>query len=42
MRDESVHLRLDGIVLSDARTGEPVDLAALRGVQVLTLIRHRY
>jgi hypothetical protein len=42
MRDESVHLPLDGIVLPDARTGEPVDLAASPGVQVLTLIRHRY
>ena len=42
MREEPVHLPLGGIVLPDARTGELVDLGTSAGVQVLTLIRHRY
>lgn len=40
--EEAVRTPLDGIVLPDARTGAMVDLAALRGVHVLTAIRHRY
>lgn len=42
MRDERVRLPLAGITLTDARGSEPVDLGALRGVHVLTLLRHRY
>ncbi len=33
---------LTGIVLPDARTGDPVDLGSLPGVAVLTAIRHRF
>lgn len=33
---------LTDLVLPDARSGEPVDLAALPGTTVLTAIRHRY
>lgn len=33
---------LGRIVLTDAQTGERIDLGALPGVQVRTLIRHRY
>ncbi|MGH3751415.1 MAG: hypothetical protein ACRDRP_01760 [Pseudonocardiaceae bacterium] len=33
---------LDGLVLPDARTGQPVDLGALPGRYLLTAIRHRY
>jgi hypothetical protein len=29
MREESVHVPVDGVVLPDARTGEPVDLGAV-------------
>ncbi len=42
MRDETVHLPLAGIRLTDARSGEPLDLGELPDVAVLTLIRHRY
>lgn len=42
MRDEPVRLPLAGITPADARSGRPVDLGALRGVHVLTLLRHRY
>lgn len=42
MRDEAVHLPLTGIRLADVRSGAPVDLGELSGVQVLSLIRHRY
>lgn len=33
---------LAGIALPDARTGATVGLGGLRGVHVLTLVRHRY
>ena len=33
---------VSGIVLPDARSGEPVELESLPGVTVLTAIRHRY
>ncbi len=42
MRDESTDDPLDGIVLTEVRTGAAVDLGGLRGVQVVTLIRHRF
>lgn len=42
MRDERVHLPLAGISLPDAAGSAIVDLGALPGVWVLTLIRHRY
>ncbi len=38
--DENVDL--DGVVLPDARTGEPFDLGAGHGLVVLAVIRHRY
>jgi hypothetical protein len=42
VRDEKVHIPLAGIRLTDCRTDETVDLGDLAGVQVLTLVRHRY
>ncbi len=42
MRDEKTDIALDGIVLTDVASGQPVDLGHLTGVQVLTLIRHRF
>jgi hypothetical protein len=33
---------LDGIVLDDARTGQPFDLGQPRPLVVLAVIRHRY
>lgn len=42
MRDELVDLPLRGVRLLDARSGGCVDLGALAGVHVLTLVRHRY
>jgi len=42
VRDERVKLPLAGIRLTDARTGRPCDLGHLRGVHVLSLVRHRY
>lgn len=42
MRDETTDHPLDGIELTDVRTGAAIDLGGLRGVQVLTLIRHRF
>jgi len=33
---------LAGVVLPDARTGEPFDLGAGHGLVVLAVIRHRY
>jgi hypothetical protein len=42
VRDELVALQLAGVRLADARTGEPYDLGDLRGVHVLSLVRHRY
>lgn len=42
MRADRLRLPLDGLMLPDARTGAPVVLAELPGVQVLTLVRHRY
>ena len=42
MREHHIDVPLDGIVLTDVSTGDPVDLGRLPGVQVVTLIRHRY
>ncbi len=33
---------LDGVVLDDARTGEPFDFGTDHGLLVLAVIRHRY
>ncbi len=38
--DENVDL--EGVVLADARTGEPFDLGTDHGLLVLAVIRHRY
>lgn len=35
-------ISLDGIVLTDARTGDPVDFGDGPRLGVLTLIRHRH
>ncbi len=42
MKDLRVDLPLTGLAPLDVATGRPLDLAALPGVTVLTLIRHRY
>ncbi len=42
MRELHIDTPLDGIVLTEVRTGAAVDLGGLRGVQVVTLIRHRF
>ena len=42
MRDRWTDLGLEGIELTDARTGAPVRLSERSGVQALTLIRHRF
>ena len=42
MREQHVDTDLDGIVLTDVSTGLPVDLGRLPGVEVVTLIRHRF
>jgi hypothetical protein len=42
VREEHLRYALGGIGLTDARTGLAVDLGRLPGVQVLSLIRHRY
>ncbi|HZZ47783.1 MAG TPA: hypothetical protein VFE65_12935 [Pseudonocardia sp.] len=42
MREQTVNVALNGVLLPEARTGEPLDLCAHRGVRVLTLIRHRF
>ena len=42
VRELPTDLPLAGVVLTDARTGAPVDLGRLGGVRVLTLIRHRF
>lgn len=42
VRELRTDLPLAGVVLTDARTGAPVDLGRLGGVRVLTLIRHRF
>ncbi len=42
MRELRIDTPLDGIVLTDVTTGTPVDLGRSPGVQVLTLIRHRF
>lgn len=42
MREETTAIELGGTVLTEVRTGAPVDLGALPGVQVVTLIRHRF
>lgn len=42
MRELSVDIPLDGIVLTDVLTGDPVDLGRLTGVRVVSLIRHRF
>ena len=42
MREQHIDVPLDGVVLTDVSTGDPVDLRRLAGVRVLTLIRHRF
>lgn len=42
VRDNRSLLSLTGIVLPDVSTGAPVALTELPGVQVLSLVRHRY
>jgi len=42
VRDDLLRLPLEGLALPDARTGGSVVVRELPGVQVLTLIRHRY
>lgn len=42
MREDTVHLRLRSIGLTDARSGARVELGDLGGVHLLSLIRHRY
>lgn len=42
MRELTVDIPLDGVVLTDVATGGPVDLARAAGVGVVTLIRHRF
>ena len=42
MREQHIDIPLDGVVLTDVFTGDPVELGRLAGVQVVTLIRHRY
>ncbi len=42
MRETTPDLPLNGIVLTDARTGRPVEPVRWAGVQVVSLIRHRY
>lgn len=42
MRDLAVDLDLTGLAPLDVATGVPLDLAALPGTVVLSLIRHRY
>lgn len=38
----AVDVSLDGLVLIDASTGQPWDLAAVPGRWLAVLIRHRY
>lgn len=42
MRDRTTDLALDGIELTDVRTGAPARPAGPAGVHVLTLVRHRH
>ncbi|RZT83857.1 hypothetical protein EV383_0676 [Pseudonocardia sediminis] len=42
MRETATDLSTTGIRLPDAVTGAVVDLGDRRGVEVLTLIRHRF
>ncbi len=42
MRELHIDTPLDGIVLTDVSTGSPAELGRLAGVQVVTLIRHRF
>jgi len=39
---EPAGISLDGIVLADARTGDPVDFGEGPRLTVLTVIRHRH
>jgi hypothetical protein len=39
---EAVTIDLTGIQPTDASTGQPVQLAALGGVRILLLLRHRH
>jgi hypothetical protein len=41
-RPEAVTIGLTGIELTDASTGQPVQLTALGGVHILVLLRHRH
>ncbi len=42
MRDLAVDLPLAGLAPVEVATGTPLDLGALPGTAVLSLIRHRY
>lgn len=42
MRDEAVQISLQDVELPDASNGRAVALGDLQGVQVLSLIRHRF
>jgi hypothetical protein len=42
VRELAVELPLTGLAPVEVRSREPLDLAALPGTTVLTLIRHRY
>jgi hypothetical protein len=42
VREVSMRRSLAGIVLPDVGSGQPLDLGALPGRTVLTLIRHRF
>lgn len=42
MVEQSAGIALVGVTLTDATTGAAVELGALTGVRVLSLVRHRY
>jgi hypothetical protein len=42
VRELTVDLPLDDVVLTDVASGDPVRLGGLSGVHVVTLIRHRH
>jgi hypothetical protein len=42
VHEDVTDIPLDGIDPTEVRTGARVDLGRLRGVHVLTLIRHRF
>ncbi|WP_300018807.1 hypothetical protein [Pseudonocardia sp.] len=42
MRELTVDIPLDDVVLTDVASGDPAPLRGLPGVHVVTLIRHRF